>query len=126
MAKFSKRSLDNLGQCHSVLQVALKIAIKITDFSVVCGHRGKAEQNKAFENGYSKLKFPDSKHNKFPSLAVDIIPYPAGYKAKEYEWHYLAGVIKGIMSMLNGWEIVWGGDWKKFKDRPHFELRKEK
>jgi hypothetical protein len=124
MAKFSKRSLKNLAQVDPVLQVIMKLAIHIVDFSVVCGHRGKEEQNKAFAEGFSKLKWANSKHNSFPSLAVDIIPYPSGYKATPAEWAYLAGVIKGITSQMNGWAITWGGHWKKFIDKPHFEIKK--
>lgn len=75
MYKFSKTSLSRLDTCHADLQTILKRAIKVKDFSVICGHRSEEDQNEAFDKGFSKLKFPQSKHNKTPSLAVDIYPY---------------------------------------------------
>jgi hypothetical protein len=38
--------------------------------------------------------------------------------------------VKEIWSQLpeekrEGWSLSWGGDWKTFKDLPHFELRKK-
>jgi hypothetical protein len=46
------------------------------DFKILCGHREEKEQNEAFNKGNSKLKWPQSKHNSLPSLAVDIAPFP--------------------------------------------------
>lgn len=74
--KFSKRSLSNLGECHLKLQIIFNTIIKYFDCTILDGHRGEKEQNEAFHKGTSKLKFPKSKHNKLPSLAVDVTPYP--------------------------------------------------
>ena len=93
------------------------------DFSVICGHRGEKDQNKAVEQGYSKIKYPKSKHNTFPSRAVDIAPYPSLYK-NEKKFHELAGVIKSEAIRQNI-HIIWGGDWNNFIDLPHYELGKE-
>lgn len=48
----------------------------VSDITVLCGYRGEAAQNKAFREGKSKLLYPHSKHNRTPSRAVDIAPYP--------------------------------------------------
>ena len=37
-------------------------------------------QGRAFLDGKSKLDWPHSKHNRTPSLAVDIAPYPIDWK----------------------------------------------
>ena len=50
------------------------------DVAVICGHRGKAEQNNAFIRGKSSLQWPRSKHNKMPSEAMDIVPMPLDWK----------------------------------------------
>jgi peptidoglycan L-alanyl-D-glutamate endopeptidase CwlK len=134
MPKFGKNSRNNLAQCHAVLQVICWMAIEVVDFSVVKGHRGKEEQDKAHDEGKSKLKWPESKHNHFPSLAFDAIPYPAGYKATKAEFFHMAGIIIGIAASLNGWQIRWGGNWdmdsdlndQTFNDWCHFELIKER
>jgi len=118
---FSKRSALALGSCHPALQAILYDAIEMIDFTVICGYRDEAKQNEAYETGRSQLKYPHSKHNQYPSLAVDIIPYPVDWDDIE-RFHALALVVKGCAKRL-GIEIVWGGDWLTFKDYPHFELK---
>lgn len=125
MPKFGATSSKRLSECHPDLIKVLNEAIKFIDFAVVCGHRSKEDQDKALAGGFSKLKFPASKHNKLPSLAVDIVPFPSQYSASEEEWQHLAYLIKGVASTM-GISIDWGGDWKKFLDRPHFELKDKK
>lgn len=126
MYKFSKRSKENLSQAHEDLQVLFNEVIKCRDCSVICGYRGEKEQNEAFDNGKSLLKYPNSKHNKIPSLAVDIVPYPIAWDdIKRFE-EFGDFVLKKAESLkkegrING-KIIWGGNWKKFKDYPHYEL----
>jgi peptidoglycan L-alanyl-D-glutamate endopeptidase CwlK len=89
-----KASIEKLATCHDdlmllVVDVAARIeagdlfTAGIRDITVVCGHRGRAEQEKAFQAGNSKLTYPHSKHNKLPSLAVDLAPYPIDWKDRE-------------------------------------------
>lgn len=120
MPTFSKRSLDNLAQCHPDLQKVAKEAIRHFDFVITTGHRNKADQNKAFASGHSKLQYPHSKHNKKPSLAFDAAPYPI-------DWEDIArfdemGKVMKAAAKTVGVKITWGGSWKSFKDRPHFEV----
>jgi len=130
MYSFGKRSKANLETCHDDIQDILAEAIKVVDFTVLCGHRGRAEQDKAFHEGRSKLKYPQSKHNKSPSLAVDIAPYPIDWQNKE-RFYYLMGIIKGI-AHTKRIEIRSGCDWdnngditdQTFNDLPHFEILK--
>jgi peptidoglycan L-alanyl-D-glutamate endopeptidase CwlK len=55
----------------------------VSDITVLCGYRGQAEQNAAFQAGTSKLIYPHSKHNRVPSMAVDLAPYPIDWKDTE-------------------------------------------
>jgi peptidoglycan L-alanyl-D-glutamate endopeptidase CwlK len=87
---------------------------------VLCGHRSKAEQDAAFEAGNSKLRWPASKHNRKPSLAVDVVPYPLDW-GRIQDFVRLAAVVKEVAKELNI-KLVWGGDWTSFKDYPHYEL----
>ena len=121
MAKFGKRSLANLKTCHPDLQKIMTAAILWVDFSVVCGHRSEKKQTEAYQNGYSKLEFPLSKHNIAPSKAVDVIPYPTGYKNIK-KFNELAKVIKTEATRLNI-DIVWGGNFRTWKDYPHWQLK---
>ena len=121
MFRFSKRSESNLNECHEDIQKVLREAIKHYDFTVIEGYRGEAEQNEAYNKGFSKVKFPNSKHNVMPSRAVDIVPYPIDWKnIKRFE--ELALIVKAIAEELQV-GLNWGGDWKRFKDYPHWELK---
>lgn len=128
MPAFSKRSKANLSQCHPDLQRLFNSVIKDVDCSVICGHRGEAEQEKAFREGKSKARFGESKHNAIPSNAVDVVPYPIDWNDRERFAHF-AGFVLGKASAL-GIKVRWGGDWDKdgktrdesFYDGPHFEL----
>lgn len=120
MAKFSKESLEELTTCDKRLIQICEIAIKKFDFKVICGRRGLKTQNKAYYAGKSKLKYPKSKHNTNPSLAVDIAPWPINWNDID-RFIKLGYYVKGIADAL-GIKISWGGDWKTFKDYPHFEI----
>ena len=128
MYKYGTRSTKNLSEAHPELQRLFNEVIKHYDCSIIEGYRGEEEQNRAYYAGKSGLKFPSSKHNKKPSLAVDVVPYPIDWRDKD-RFYYFGGLVKGIASQL-GIKIRWGGDWdgdNKFKDQsfhdlPHFEL----
>ena len=120
MPSFSKRSIDNLDSCHPDLRKVAHEAIKHFDFTVICGHRGKAEQNKAFAEGKSKLKWPDSKHNKTPSMAMDCVPHPLNWQDKA-SFDKMGAVMKEAAKTV-GVKIKWGGDFRDWYDGPHVEL----
>lgn len=132
MRKWGTKSQRIYGELHPDLQlICTYILHEVADISLVYGHRGRTDQNLMFENGFSKLRFPDSKHNKKPSRAVDLQPYPL----PEYEpkvWAalgYIAGRAKGF-ALSRGIQIRWGGDWdsdgdltdQTFDDLFHIEL----
>lgn len=128
MPQFSEISKKRLAECHPDLQKLMNEVIKKYDIVILCGFRGKDEQNKAFAEGKSKLQFPKSKHNTTPSLAVDVAPYPLDWNDMKRWWH-LAGYIKAKAEEL-GIAIRQGCDWdgdndfkdQKFVDLPHVEL----
>jgi len=80
MYKYSEASLAHLNTCRSELQTILNEIIKIMDIKITCGYRDEEGQNEELRKGTSQLKFPYSKHNKKPSNAVDIEPWPLDYK----------------------------------------------
>jgi peptidoglycan L-alanyl-D-glutamate endopeptidase CwlK len=120
MAKFSPQSAERLAQAHPALQRVMNAAIVDFDFMVLCGHRGEADQNKAYEDGKSKAKWGQSPHNSEPSLAVDLAPYPIDW-TNIAEFRRMASVIQGH-AMRMGVPLSWGGNWRRLKDYPHFEL----
>lgn len=121
MNKFSSHSKKQLATCDNRLQEIMNRAIVEADFSILCGFRPEADQNYAFDNGFSKLKWPKSDHNFYPSRAVDAAPYPINWN-DAVRFVQLSHIIKRIAEELFI-EIVWGGDWVKFIDMPHYQLK---
>jgi peptidoglycan L-alanyl-D-glutamate endopeptidase CwlK len=139
MPRFSNASKAALATCHSDLILVCNEAIKHYDFKVLEGHRGKEAQNRYVQQGLSKVRWPNGKHNILPSLAVDLAPYPIdwGNNVKSISrFAYLAGVMDVVSTQLLAegkitHRLRWGGDWnmnedprdEKFMDWGHFELR---
>ena len=76
MYSYGKGSTAVYNTLHPVLQELCGRVIKKRDISLLVGHRGKEEQNLAFSRNVSTKQWPDSKHNHYPSMAVDAAPYP--------------------------------------------------
>jgi peptidoglycan LD-endopeptidase CwlK len=118
--KYGVTSLRRISECHQDLQIIAFELIKVMDVSVICGHRGELEQNKAFDGGFSRVRYPEGKHNKMPSLAIDIAPYPIDWKdLSRFETMCLE--IEKI-SKEKGIKIRLGRDFKSLVDWPHVEL----
>jgi peptidoglycan L-alanyl-D-glutamate endopeptidase CwlK len=136
MNHFSELSKQRLETCHKDLKTLFAHVIIDYDCSVICGWRGKEDQDRAFAEGKSQKKFPDSMHNYWPSLAVDVVPFEGNH----IDWSktqsaYFAGYVKGIADQLYrigtiSHRIRCGVDWDqdsdiddtKFWDGPHFEI----
>lgn len=136
MNHFSEASKDKLDTCHRDLRILFAHVIQDFDCTIVCGHRDKPGQDKAFAEGKSKLPYPQSKHNSTPSWAVDAAPYING----KVDWTreqllFFAGYVKGIADQLYrigtiSHRIRLGADFsgdndvtdERFRDEPHFEL----
>jgi peptidoglycan L-alanyl-D-glutamate endopeptidase CwlK len=133
--KFSDKSKKRLETCHPYLQLLMTKVLEHLDITIIEGHRNKEKQNNYYYAipPKSKVKYPNSKHNKIPSMAVDIAIYHKNEPHIRWstikEWYYLAGIVEGRAKAL-GIEIRWGGDWDQdgdfndqdFNDLVHFEL----
>lgn len=128
MPNFSRTSNMRLATCHEDLQRLFNEVIKDHDCTIICGARGEKEQHLAFLSGHSKLDYPKSKHNKIPSMAVDVMPYPIDWNDRNRIFNF-AAIVMGIAERLEI-KIRWGGDWdrdsetkdERFVDLPHYEL----
>ena len=121
MPSFSKSSLEKLATCHEDLQKLFNEVIKDVDCVIVCGFRNQEDQDKAFADGFSKLKWPHGKHNREPSHAVDVCPFPIEWDNVQ-RFEAFAEVVKCKAEELKI-NVTWGGSWKDFPDRPHWELK---
>ncbi len=136
MASYSKNSKRKLETCHQDLQTIFNYVVKNFDNTIICGHRTKKEQNDVYQKGFSKVKWPNSKHNKEPSMAVDSVPWPIEW-GNTARMKFYAGYVLGVAQMLLDYGLVehklisgldWDGDTflkdHTFIDHPHFQLVK--
>lgn len=132
--------------CEELALVADDV-IQVYNISLIEGHRTKEKQDHYFETGASKLKFPNSKHNTYPSDALDAWPYvevlagvpvhtalsghpdqiaelskKTGY-TKERIWQLILqeyATMKGVfmaMAYKRGIKLRFGDDWDGDHDR---------
>jgi len=135
MPTFSMRSESTLSTCHEDLQRLFREVVKSRDCMILNegGYRGKEVQDRLVAEGKSKNPFPTSKHNCYPSHAVDVAAYhktiPHVDWTDEYAFYYFAGYVQRVADEL-GIKIRYGGDWDRdcemddqtFFDLVHFEL----
>jgi len=120
MYKLSKKSLSKLDGVHPDLAKVVKHAIKIcdVDFCVLEGMRTMARQKILVAAGASRTM--KSRH--LTGHAVDLGAMLNG--KVRWDWplyHRIAEAMKEA-AIANKIIIEWGGDWKSFKDGPHFQL----
>ena len=129
MPRFGTRSNEKLTNAHVDLRLVLNKVIKKVDFTVIWTFRNEAQQTGMYLNGDTRNPWPTSKHNRKPSLAVDIVPYPAMYEAT-YEQFFELATYMFEAAMELDIPITWGGHWigytgKGYYDRDwsHWELK---
>lgn len=93
--------------------------------------RTSEEQAIHFKNGASKCDGYKIKSKHQSGNAFDIIPSKNKWNSTNEEFNQLSNVIKKEFlnfepAKLQGFKIEWGGDWKNFIDKPHWELRIKK
>jgi len=145
MAKFGNKSLLGLSSCHIDIQAIFTVVVEYFDISIIEGARSEERQHSHWQkgrelknihldpkirdnwevvnednivttkDGYEKM----SRHQSFPSVAVDVTPYPSMWSDKE-EMLKLIGVVNFVQDRLfdegkithkleNGYEM-WGWD----------------
>ncbi|WP_310391368.1 M15 family metallopeptidase [Hymenobacter sp.] len=89
-------------------------------------YRSPERQNELFEQGRSKpgpvvtyKRGGESNHNKVPTPALDVAFLLVDGSVS---WSgLLLSKFARLMKAADA-RVRWGGDWSKFKDRPHFEV----
>ena len=124
MLTLSPRSYKRLEGVHPDLVRVVERAIAITevDFVVLEGLRTKERQAQLLKAGASRTM--NSRH--ITGHAVDL----GAWVGKEVRWDWplyakIATAMKKAATEQNV-PIVWGGDWRTFRDGPHFELNRSK
>ena len=137
MYKFSRSSEKRLMYLHTNLQKFFIELLKISpyDFSISQGVRTAEEQNKLYQqgrtikgkiitncDGYKSKSKHQVKEDGF-GHAGDIAILVDGKVT--WEEKYYKEVARAGRILMQKYNVEWGGDWKKFKDLPHFEYRGE-
>jgi len=125
----SQKVYDTLDE--RLQRLVTRLRDEVMDISLTSGYRDRMEQTILFEADASTLRYPHSKHNRTPSLAVDVQPYPYPvYEPKLWgALGYMAGRAHEI-AYQEGFSIRWGGDWdsdgdltdQTFDDLFHLEI----
>ena len=136
MGNFNDKEISISNSLHPELK---KIVAAAKDsgvkFRLICGVRGKADQDAAFKAGTSRAKFGQSPHNFSPSLAFDFVPLDNMGNFRNDYWNKLemfAAVANAFTKLEKTCDVnvVWGADWNdngatvddKFRDYPHIQL----
>ena len=120
----SPRCLRRLRDVHPDLAAVVERAAQITEVSFIVteGLRTRERQAELLKVGASRTM--NSRH--LTGHAVDLAAVVGG--KPRWDWplyHKLADAMKAAAKEL-GVPLVWGGDWRTFKDGPHFELDRTK
>lgn len=107
------------GQARKFVESARKLGI---DLRVTSTYRSIAKQNELYGYGrtdkskgiVTNARGGQSYHNY--GLAMDVVPYVDGKPDWKTDWAKL-----GALGKAHGLE--WGGDFKTFVDRPHFQMK---
>ena len=137
---YGARSRRVLATLHQDLRLIFQAVLDAGfDHSLLEGYRDEETQNRYFREGISKARFPHSKHNVSPSMAVDAMPWfrqtPNIDWTHQPSFYHFAGVVRGVaLEKFRAGDIKhlirWGGDWnnnfdvreKEWVDAAHFEL----
>lgn len=118
--RFGQRSMARLQGVHPDLVRVMHRAIAMSpiDFTVIEGRRTLARQQQLVAAGASRTL--RSRH--LTGHAVDIAPWLGGKVSWDWPlYHRIAPVVKEA-AKLEGVPVEWGGDWRTFKDGPHWQL----
>lgn len=127
MNKASKRTRDNLKGVNEklVMLAGYALAISEQDFFVNEGLRSTAKQQEYFKTGASQLDGINKKSKHQLGRAIDV--YYVGWKntdkVNDTRWEKVYKAFRTAAANLHI-NIVFGANWKSFKDNPHIELAK--
>lgn len=111
-----KDSINKLLTCEPILIEVISELDRRFKIVVECGYRDKSEQDKLYHFGESDSIYPASKHNSYPSQAIDIKSERISYSRLQKEFRKIAN--------KHGLHYSWGGKCK-YQRPQHFEIIKK-
>ncbi len=130
MFRLGSRSKRRLSGVHPDLKavVELAITIAIVDFTVLEGVRSDERQIKLYEAGATSTLNSRHKVKKIEdggdgfAHAVDLGAWVDGGVRWDWPLYSKIAASMKLAAYELGIKIEWGGDWRSFKDGPHFQL----
>lgn len=144
MYKLSNRSLDRLKGVHPALVDLLTFAIKSSPYDFGIPQYGGLRTEKDQKELYAKGRTDFSTHQR-PVTYVDGVNKKSNHQAKNDGYGYAFDIYIYIhesksaswdvnklslvanhlidIARLKGINLEWGGNWSRFKDYPHFEMK---
>jgi len=131
--KYGEVSTKRLHEATQDLKTVFVFALNLglIDITILEAHRSESKQNRLRALGRSRLRYPKSKHNSYPSRAIDAAPYINGKVSFDHKHCiYLAGIITSVAKIYDV-KIRWGGNWdmngepitdQHFQDLVHYEV----
>ena len=130
MFHLGKRSKQRLEGLHPDLRsvVELAITLAMVDFTVLEGVRPEKRQLLLFAAGATSTM--NSRHmvkqkkdgGTGLAYAVDLGAWVGGEVRWDWPLYDKIATCMKLAAVELDIEIVWGGDWRSFKDGPHFQL----
>lgn len=118
--QWGKRSLEVRATLHPDLIRLVDAMLEDMDITLIVGHRGKEDQDKACAAGLSHTPWPTSLHNCSPSRAIDCSPFPV--KWNDIDGFKKMGALAKQKAQELGIKIRYGGDFTTLSDFDHIEL----
>jgi len=128
MSTVDERNEEKLNSLDLELKKVLIVVMKKTIVAIIETHRTPQKQLRYFcdsrinnefwktdKDGYNKK----SKHNYYPSLAFDVVPFPTYYKSIA-EFEKLNKIIVEVAKKLDV-NLRWGGRLENHLDYAHYE-----
>ncbi len=118
--RLSQRSRERLKGVHPDLVGVIEAAILLTpvDFMITEGLRTPARQAELVRAGASRTL--NSRH--LTGHAVDVAAWVDG--GVRWDWPLYPRIAEAFKEAAAavGIPLIWGGDWPRLRDGPHFEL----
>lgn len=98
------------------------------DYVAISGTRGREEQNELYAKGrtapgkkVTNARYGYSNHNFGIALDFGVFADRKYLDSSDPQW--AAGVHRSVAEVSDQYGIEWGGNWRTFKDYPHFEIK---
>ena len=133
---WGKGSKSRMDGVHPILVEWATRVLKRSKYDLTCpwmgGLRTTEEQYELFKKGYSKCDGTNKKSYHQSSYAIDLVisakTIEGMYDVKKLDYLSEIGFLvweeMAEAKLTDGYTLEWGGHWRSFVDKPHWQLVK--